>query len=207
MKKIISFILVMVMSLYLTSCYKDIKESSLEDYIACINQNKCGHSSSSIDSPKNFLPSISFLEDYEYLEGTYLWREDDPFRGFFTAKGVFPEIALLSLKYDENTYYEAKQTMLEEIQPYNDKFYQYNDYYFYENSNQINLDPNQTSNFPKSFNMACYNDENYTLIFIGLYSGTLAGPSCLEDKYLEDIEGNWEAFVDQYFGAYYDFSK
>ena len=136
MKKIIAFILTIVISVCLTSCYQDIEESSLEDYIACINQNKCGHSSSSIDSPKNFLPSISFLEDYEYLEGTYLWREDDPFRGFFTAKGVFPEIALLSLKYDENTYYEAKQTMLEEIQPYNDKFYDYGQNTFYENSNK-----------------------------------------------------------------------
>ena len=55
--------------------------------------------------------------------------------------------------------------------------------------------------------MACYNDENHTLIFIGLSSGTLAGPSCLEDKYLEDIEGNWKDFIDQYYGAYYDFSQ
>ena len=142
MKKLIAFVLIVCMSFCLTGCYKDIEKNSLEEYIACINQNKCGFSSKSIDSPKNFLPSISFLEDYEYLEGNYFWREDDPFRGLFTAQGVFPEIVLLSLKYDENTYYNAKQTMLEEIKPYNDKFYQYNDYHFYENSNQIFLHQN-----------------------------------------------------------------
>ena len=199
MKKIISVILIILMGLSLTSCYQDLQRSSLEEYIACIKQNKCGFSSDSIDNPEDFLPSISFFDEYEYLEGTYFWREDDPLRGLFTAEGVFPEIALVSLKYDENTYDNAKQKTLEEIEPYNDKFYQYNDYKFYVNS--------WGYRFPKNFTMVCYNDENYTLIFMGLYSGTLAGPSCLDEKYLEDIEGNWEDFIDQYFGAYYDFSQ
>jgi hypothetical protein len=91
--------------------------------------------------------------------------------------------------------------MLEEIEPYEDEFFQYNDYYFYENVRGKHA---WGDRFPKKFTMACYNDENHALIFIGLYSGA---PSCLEDKYLEDIEGNWEAFVDQYYGAYYDFSQ
>lgn len=106
---------------------------------------------------------------------------------------------MLALKYDEVIYEDAKQTMLEKIKPYGDKFYQYNDYTFYVNS--------WLSFFHEHFTMACYNDENHTLIFIGLYSGTLAGPSCLEEKYLEDIEGNWKDFIDQYYGAYYDFSQ
>ena len=200
MKKIISFILVIFMSLGLTSCYNDVQNDSIEDYIACINKNNnTGFSSKAIDTPEFFLPSVSFLEDYEYLEGTYFRRKDDPWRGAFSADEAFPEIALLALKYDETIYEDAKQTMLETIKPYDDQFYQYNDYTFYVNS--------WPSFFPEHFTMACYNDENHTLIFIGLYSGTLAGPSCLDEKYLEDIEGNWEAFVDQYYGAYYDFSQ
>ena len=200
MKKIISFILVIFMSLGLTSCYNDVQNDSIEDYIACINKNNnTGFSSKAIDTPEFFLPSVSFLEDYEYLEGTYFRRKDDPWRGAFSADEAFPEIALLALKYDETIYEDAKQTMLETIKPYDDQFYQYNDYTFYVNS--------WPSFFPEHFTMACYNDENHTLIFIGLYSGTLAGPSCLEDKYLEDIEGNWKDFIDQYYGAYYDFSQ
>jgi len=55
--------------------------------------------------------------------------------------------------------------------------------------------------------MACYNDESHILIFIGLYSGTLAGPSCLDEKYLNDLDNNWISFIDTYYGEYYDFSK
>ena len=144
MKKIISVILVIFITLSLTSCYNDLQRNSLEEYIACIDKHNCGFSSASIDNPKYFLPSISFLQDYEYLEGTYFWREDDSLRGLFKTD-VFPEISLLTLRYDESTYHEAKQEMLEEIQPYNDKFYQYNEYHFYENSNPIKLKPNQKS--------------------------------------------------------------
>ena len=203
MKKIISFILIICMSLGLTSCYQDLERNSLDEYIAGISKgnegSKCGFSSVGIDDPDEFLPSSSFLNDYKYLEGTFFWREDDLLRGVFSTDGVFPEISLLALKYDETIYEDAKQTMLETIKPYDDQFYQYNDYNFYVNS--------WPSFFPEHFTMACYNDENHTLIFIGLYSGTLAGPSCLEDKYLEDIEGNWKDFIDQYYGAYYDFSQ
>jgi hypothetical protein len=201
MKKIISFILVIFISLNLTSCYNDLQKNSLEEYIASVNQHELGFSSHGIDKPEYFLPSISFLEDYEYLEGTYFWREDDSWREVFDQESVFPHIALLTLKYDESTYEKAKQTMLEEIEPYEDEFFQYNDYYFYENVRGKHA---WGDRFPKKFTMACYNDENHALIFIGLYSGA---PSCLEDKYLEDIEGNWKDFIDQYYGAYYDFSQ
>lgn len=194
MKKIIAFILVIIISLALTGCYNDIEKNSLEEYIACIKQNNCGFTSTSIDAPEFFLPSISFLEEYEYLEGTYFLRADDPSRGLFATEGVFPEIALLALKYEEGTYEKAKQTMLDEIKPHGNDFFQYNDYTFYVN---------RWSNFfPEQFTMACYNDENHTLMFIGFFA------NCdIEEKYSEDIEGNWESFVDQYYGAYYDFSQ
>ena len=202
MKKIISFILIICMSLGLTSCYQDLEKNSLDEYIAHINKNKFGFSSLSIDKPKYFLPSISFLEKYEYLEGTYVLREYDIRRLVFDQETVVPHIALLALKYDENTYKEAKKTMLEEIKPYEDKFYYYNEYNFYLNSNHFDLVDGGKTRFPSAFTMACYNDENHTLIFMGLY---ISIP--LDEKYLEDIEGNWEAFVDQYYGAYYDFSQ
>ena len=204
MKKITYVILLILFGLGLTSCYQDIEKNSLEDYISYINENKCGFSSTSIDHPDYFLPSISFFQDYKYEMGKYFWREDDPLRGMFSTN-VFPEISLLSLKYNEKIYYNAKDFMIEKIEPYNNKFYEYNNYMFYENSNQRNL--NGVRNFPKTFTMACYNDEKFSIIFIGLYSGTLSGPSCLEQKYLDDIENNWKSFIDTYFGKYYDFGE
>ena len=205
MKKFTCLILIISCCLVLTSCYQDREENSLEDYIVYIERNKCGFSSGGIDSPQYFLPSISFLNDFAYTEGGYHWQEDDIFRGLLTTN-VRPEIAILYLKYSEDVYNSAKQTMLEEIAPYNDKFYEYGNYMFYENSNEINSDGTRT--FPKyKFTMACYNDEKCILIFIGMYSGTLAGPSSLDKKYIVDIEGNWEDFIDQYYGEYYDFSE
>ena len=52
---------------------------------------------------------------------------------------------------------------------------------------------------------ACYNDENHTLIFLGIYASYYN--STLDQKYIDDIEGNWMDFIDQYYGEYYDFSK
>lgn len=204
MKKNIVILLV-IFSLGLTGCYQDLEKNSLEEYVVFINKNNFGFSNTGIDNPKYFLPSVSFVEDYDYVEGGYYWREDDMLRGIFTTN-VLPETVLLYLKYDESIYYSAKQTMLENIKPYGDKFYEYNNYIFYENSNEINLSPGER-NFPEDFTMACYNDEKHTLIFIGLESVTLAGPSCIDNKYLEDIDNNWGSFVEEYFGEYYDFQE
>ena len=203
MRKIILILLIIFSSLSITGCYEDMEKNSLEEYIAFIKKNKFGFSNTGIDHPKYFLPSISFFEDYNYVEGGYHWHDDDSMRGIFTTD-VRPEIVILYLKYDATVYLNAKQAMLEKIEPYNNKFYQYKNYVFYENSNEINLSPG-LRNFPEDFTMACYNDENYTLIFIGLESVTIRGPSSLDEKYLENIEDNWPLFIEQYYGKYYDF--
>ena len=206
MKRIITFIFGIIMGLNLTGCYSGVVKDSLEEYIAQISLyegvDKHGFSSLNIDDPNYFLPSASFLTDYEYLEGMYFLRDEESWREWFDLEEDIPEIAILTLKYDESTYEEAKKTMLEEIKPYDDKFYYYNDYNFYINSNHLDIVIDGETRFPQSFTMACYHDKNHTLIFIGFYAG-----SNLDKKYLEDIEGNWTAFVDQYFGAYYDFSQ
>ncbi len=201
MKRLINILLFMLCIIVLSGCYQDLEKTSLDEYILYINKNKIGYSSVEIDHPDYFLPSLTFIQDYEYIDGIYYWREDDPLRGLFTSN-VNPEISFLCLEYDEAIYYNAKEFMLKEIEPYNNKFYEYNNYTFYENSNFIHL---HYRDFPEWFTMVGYNDVNFTLIFIGLYSGTLAGPSCLEEKYLEDIEGNWISFMEQYYGDFYDF--
>ena len=208
MKKIIIVLLLVVCNMQFIGCdYCDLESNSLEDYIVNISSSDCGgNSSTGIDSPQRLLPGVTFFDEYDYIEGGYHWHEDDMLRGLFTTN-VRPEVAIVYLKYDENVYYDAKQTMLERIKPYNDKLYEYDDYIFYINPNQY-LPDGSTLRFPQGpFTMACYNDTNCTLIFIGFYSETLTRPSCLDEKYLEDIEGNWKSFIDQYYGEYYDFSS
>ena len=205
MKKIINIVLISMCIMFLSSCYQDLEISSLDEYVAQISQYKIGYSSVEIDDPDYFLPSRTFIQDYDYIEGKYYWREDDPLRQLFTTK-VNPDISFLCLQYDENTYYNAKEFMLKEIKPYGNKFYEYNNYIFFENSNAIKL-RYSSSRIPEWFTMACYNDVNYTLIFIGFYSGTLAGPSCLEEKYINDIDNNWDDFLNQYYGQCYNFNE
>lgn len=206
MKKIINFLLISMCIVLLSSCYQDLKKDSLDEYILQINQNKIGFSSVEIDHPDYFLPSLTFIQDYDYIDAKYYWREDDPLRGLFTSN-IDPEISFLCLKYEEATYYIAKEFVLNAIIPYDNKFYVYNGYVFYENSNFINLQPAPTSRFPEYFTMACYNDVSYTLIFIGFHSGTLAGPSCLEEKYIDGIDNNWGDFLNQYYGQCYNFNE
>ena len=203
MKRLMSIILIAMCGLLFVGCYQDLEESSLDEYILHINQNKNGYSSVEIDHPDYFIPSLTFIQDYNYIDGKYYWSEDDALRGLFTTN-VNPGISFLCLQYEETTYFDAKEFMLKEIKPYDNKFYEYNNYVFYENSNFIEL---RYRDFPECFTMACYNDVNYTLIFIGFNSSTLAGPSCIEDKYFENIEENWMDFIDQYFGDCYDFQQ
>ncbi len=202
MKKIISIILIVFSCVMFYGCYQDLEENSLDEYIEYISKNKHGYSIVEIDDPEYFLPSMTFLQDCEYIKGSYHWHEDDPIKGFFSSD-VKPEVSIISLQYDETTYYQAKQFMLQEIIPYDNKFYEYNNYVFYENSNFIKLQFEETRMFPRYFTMACYNDENYTLIFIGF--NTLS--KYLDNKYLEDIDSNFTLFIDEYYGKYYNFSK
>ena len=190
-----------------SSCYQDLYADSLDEYTTMIRNSKVGNSATSIDNPYYFLPSCTFLVDYPYEEGGYVWREDDIVRGLFTTN-VFPEIALLALQYDEQTYLSAKQTMLDEIPAYTDQVYMHGGFIFYENANCTNfINFKEKRNFPQWFTMAGYNDEKNTLMFIGMYSGTLAGPSCLEERFLNDIENNFSDFIDTYYGQYYDFNE
>ena len=117
MKRLVSVILIIMCSLFVVGCYQDLEKSSLDEYVLQINQNKIGFSSVEIDHPDYFLPSLTFIQDYDYIDAKYYWREDDPLRGLFTSN-VDPEISFLCLKYEEATYYIAKEFVLNAIIPY-----------------------------------------------------------------------------------------
>lgn len=85
--------------------------------------------------------------------------------------------------------------MQKNIPVYGKNIYKYDGYVFYENENFVEI--NEESYFPGWFTMACYNDENQTLIFIGFHEGT------------QDVNtiDDWKSFIDTYYGKYYDFNK
>lgn len=202
MKKFTCLILIISCCFVLTSCFQDREITSFDEYVDSVNRYGNGFSTVEIDHPLYWLPNISFLQDYSYIEGLYYWRQDDSLRGFFTDE-LRPSIALLCLKYDENVYIEAKDFMLQEIEPYEDKFFEYGNYVFYENSNFA--EERGSKGFPLWFTMACYNDEKQTLCFLGFY--VPGGTTLFDEKYLTDMDNNWEDFIDEFFGEHYDFSE
>lgn len=197
MKKIFVIILIIVCSICMTGCYEDLRRENLEEYIDLVHRGG-GHSHSSLDRAEYFLPSATFFEDYDYIEGKYAWREDDPLRELF-QKDVHPEITFLYLRYEEEVYINAKQCMLENIEPYNELYYEYNDYIFYENSNYIQT---MGRRFPEDFTMACYNDKKCTLIFIGFNAYTKSNK-----KYVDYLKNDFPMFIDTYYGEYHDFNQ
>ena len=199
MKKVSICILLSVVLFVLSGCSYVIEYDSLDEYKEFIKKNGIGHSDMGLDSPEYFLPSDTFLEDYEYLEGNYYFYEN----GLFNNMDQFPDRTLITLKYDNEKYYEAKEGVLKNFPQYGECFYTYNNYQFYFNKNFI--DRHYDEHPPEIFHwftMACYNDENNMVCFLGFNKTYFK-----DDKYLNDLDNNWEAFIDEYYGEYFDFSK
>ena len=201
MKKTLLFVIV-ILSFILTGCC-EMKMDSLEEYKYYISESKIGYSSKELDHPDYFLPTHSFLNDYEYIVGEYHYYEHNPFCEIFTDK-LPPDRTLIVLKYSESTYQEAKECVLNNIPKYDDYYYIYNDYQFYINKNFMDrFDENSYPQIPNWLTMVCYNDDNYVICFLGFSNSY---PK-LDEKYLTDLENNWQSFIEQYYGEYYDFSK
>ena len=110
-----------------------------------------------------------------------------------------PELEIMYLIYDPETYAQAKTCALEKLQLSQENVFEYNNYHFIENTAiRSSLDC-----FPEIFNLFGYNDEKMTLIFIGYYIGMT------EDVYKSDFPGLYpfdiEVFLKTYFSEFYDF--
>ena len=151
-----------------------------------------GYSELAIDAPGLFTPSSTFLRDFEYIDGAfYLYIQ-----GFFDSN---PERALLIIKYDQEVYESAKTCMLENFEPFGNKFYVYNGYYFYDNNDYL-----YKQSLSSDFTAACYNDEKQVLCFLGFCD---VYHYDFHEKYEYGKEEKWPEFIDQYYGEWYDFSK
>ena len=199
MKKLICFLLAFLCLFELCGCifFEDTEMRGLDAYLSEIKKRQ-GKRWPGIANPEYLLPSLSFLEDYDYTDGGFYWYD-----GNTGYEGALPEVVVLDLKYEKDVYIEAKRETLEKIEPYDGKYYYYNEYVFYENPHYSNRW--EYRRFPADFTMVCYNDANCTLLFLGLYIYSWGKP--IKKEHFYDIENNWESFVDEYFGEYYDFSK
>ena len=191
----VAITLILIFAFSLTGCFYTIEHHSLDEYKAQIARSKIGYSDFETDLPDYFLPSLTFLDDYTYLDGQFHFYEEPPWGA------DKPDRTFLWLKYDEETYLEAKECVLNSIPVFNDKYYFYGDYLFYVNGNFQKTIGGPT--IPEWFTMVCYNDTNNTICFLGFCN---AYPK-LDDKYMNDLDNNWESFIDTYFGEYYDFSQ
>ncbi len=196
-------ILAVLCLLGMTSCKTEIYHDSLDDYIKIIEKHDLGYSNAELDIPELFLPSKTFITDYEYLDGSFHYY--DP--GLFTEKA---EIVFLSLKYSNDNYILAKKYAITNLDLTSKNNFVYNDYYFYENmahpkhyGNGKNGNIDESGNnkfFPRWFTMFSYKDKINTLIFIGCHS---AFSKEEQNKILND----WGYFLTTYYGKYYDFTK
>ena len=198
MKKVLIVLCLFMFGLFFVGCYQDLQRDNLDEYIYRAEKGG-GYSNMGLDDPNRFLPTTTFFGDYDYIEGKYAWRQDDLLRELF-QKDVHPEITFLYLRYEEEVYINAKQCMLENMEPYNELYYEYNDYIFYENSNFIEQEGVRT--FPEYFTMACYNDEECALIFIGFDAYTKSNK-----KYVNYLKNDFPMFIDTYYGVYHDFNQ
>lgn len=79
-KRVLSVIMLIFSILSLSACYTDFYYDSLDKYIKQIKTNENGFSSFEIDHPQYFLPTKSFITDFQYLDGRYIFYEEDIFR-------------------------------------------------------------------------------------------------------------------------------
>lgn len=189
MKKCSLFLMIILMFFCFSGCVYEIRRNSLDEYKALIKRRGFGYSDVESDTPSALLPSLTFLEDYEYIEGTYNFYSRSTLTYLFGY--TLPERVLITLKYKEDVYQDAKSFMLEQSIVYNNQYYYYDDYCFYQHHASHG-----------KFNMVGYNDEKRVLLFLGFYN--CSEPEVAEE-YLDDLEGKFKPFLDEYYSEWYDF--
>jgi len=199
MKKLVLVMLVLICVCFV-GCYYDVEKTSLDEYIIEINEQEFGFSEFEIDRPQEFLPTKTFITDFEYTEGKYYLHEEDTIKPKKERKA--PHTAFLMLKYNNDVYEEAKQVVFENIPVYRQQLYYIENYCFYVNVNFMDEFPEVNKDLPKWFTMVCYNDANSTLIFLGFYDFLR-----IDEKYYTDFYSNFESFIITYYGEIYDFTK
>lgn len=146
---------------------------------------------SNYGTTRNIIPE-GFIDKFAYTDG-YCYH-------FCFGKSDFSfdisDRALLFFEYDDETYNQAKEYVFANLTLSSEPIEEYNGYIFYDNyAEHFNFD------FPYAFLRFAYNDSKNTLIFMGCYT--------FEDfdKDIEQTSADWGAFLEEYYGEWYDFSQ
>ncbi len=148
---------------------------------------------SSVGITRYLLPSETFLEDFPSVEQEYNYKASNEFE---------PEIseqAIMLLKYDPAIYTEAKQFCIDNMDLSEQNRFECHGYRFIHNTrlNDYDTDDDPDFQYPSRFNMICINDEKHILIFLGFCD--------TESEKVAKKKTNWESFLAEYFGEFYDF--
>ncbi len=187
----------------LTSCCYKTEYNSLEEYKKKINETGLGYSSFELDKPEYFLPGNTFLEDFSYLNGEYFFYEKSAFCDI-CGNEKMPNRVLIALEYDTASYYDAKEFVISNIPKYENYSYSYNNYYFYMNGKFMErFSDDELPEIPNWFTMVSYNDLNNMICFLGFHNSFPELP----DKFLNDLQNNWQSFIEQYYGEFFNFNN
>ena len=152
----------------------------------------------SIEINQYILPSDTFLEEFNYLDIDYHYRER--YKTIFSIVGT--DRSLITIYYEQEEYQQAKEYCLQNMQLLESNRVEYNGYVFIDNVKLETLRNNNipTSQFPDYFNMFIYNDDLNCLMFMG-FGG--------EDNYgfdAQEVKDNWGEFLEKHFSDVYDWN-
>ena len=152
-----------------------------------------GQSSMSIN--QCLLPSDDFLESFPSVDTEYHYYSN--YNTLFPSPAI--QRSIIICKYNEADYEKAKAFCMNQMELSTENKKEYNGYFFLEDRRM-----KEYADFPQWFNYLVYNDNHCIILFMGFY----------EDDDYEDYEENmqsarddWESFLLNNFGEYYDFTK
>lgn len=187
MKRLILIIIVLC-SIFLCAC-SELEIAGLDNF----REETC-----SVGLTDNLFPNDEFIELFAFEGGDYFFVED--------ADILWGKVTVFSyLYYSPETYSDAKNSCLNSWYFCEDHQYEYGNYYFLEHPSLRGKDPGEIPpvqcDYPKSFNMFGYNDETYTLIFLGYYNGNP------EDPIKSIAETDFKTFLLENYSRFFDFCE
>ena len=131
-----------------------------------------------------------FISKFPYSNGYFCHYVFS--KSFFSSS--CSDRALLFMEYDKQTYDQAKEYVFATMDLSDESVETYNEYVFYDNYTAY-----FGINAPYQFKRFAFNDSKKTLIFIGHYSFQYY-------DILEEYSDDWGAFLNDFYGDWYDFS-
>lgn len=205
MKKILHLFLAVLLTIgtlpIFSSCATNFTTSGFENYFEFSNDGRHlgfafdGNSSVEIDWFGDILPLYT---DYNYVDGNYHYSLEEDFPVYNIL-----ERAIIYFEYAESDYQSAKTYCRENLSNLGEEITEeYNHYKFYDlHGKREKEDYYHCDDYPQAFQRVAFNDEKYTIVFVGIYTTDKRA-----DQTTEDVK-NWGNFLQKYFFEFYSFDK